>query len=349
LPIYTDQFYVMDPGVPPAVGTRLTMVRLDVNDINNNGIIRASNNDTVGGLRVTSVWQNDTITITVGSVTRTIVGVTFYRSGGPAVFTPTDGSVLPLSASFVRSTFVSTSTQVLVPAFGPACFLRGTSLATPQGERPIETLRAGDLVMTRDHGPKPIVWVGQTKASGLGADAPVRFERGSIGNDRPLLVSPMHRMLISDWRAQLYFGAQSVFVHAKHLVNGKSIRIAAREKACYFHVMFDAHEIVQAHGAASESFYPGDVFLLENPIVAAQIYAIYPELANAGAQWPLARRMLRAHEAVLLNTSFGQMCRPRLDAQHAMGMMRHHVQNPVLAKAHSAQIIAFAPRTRSAA
>lgn len=349
MPIYNDQFYLIDPAGPPSRGATLNMVRLDVNDINGDGIIRASNNDTVGGLCVTSVWQNDSITVIAGGVTRTIVGVTFYRAGGVAVFTPTDGTVLPLTARFERSTFVNTSTQVLVPAFGPACFLRGTSLDTPQGARQIETLRAGDLVMTRDHGPKPIVWVGHTKTDGMGEYAPVRFERGSIGNDRPLIVSPMHRMLVSDWRAQLYFGAQSVFVHAKHLVNGHSIRSVPREKACYFHVMFDAHEIVQAYGADSESFYPGDAYLLDNPAIAAQIYAIYPQLRDPHAQWPLARRMLRAHEAVLLNTSYGQMCRPRLDAPSAIGMMRHHVQAFANAKTHSAQIIQFAARTRAAA
>jgi hypothetical protein len=110
------------------------MVRLELNDVDANGLIRAGNNDTVGGLIVNAVWQNDTITVTMAGMTRTITGVTFYRNGGTAVFTPTDGTVLG-TATFVRSTYVTTSTQTTVGSLGPACFLRGTWLDTPQGPR----------------------------------------------------------------------------------------------------------------------------------------------------------------------------------------------------------------------
>src|SRR5690606_32383544 len=42
----------------------------------------------------------------------------------------------------------------------PICFTSGTLIATPDGERAVETLRPGDLVMTRDHGPQELRWVG---------------------------------------------------------------------------------------------------------------------------------------------------------------------------------------------
>ena len=299
MPIYTDQFYIMDPASPPGAGSTLSMVRLELNDANSNGLIRAGNNDTVGGLVVNAVWQNDTITVTMAGVTRTITGVTFYRNSGPAVFTPTDGAVLG-TATFVRSTFVTTSTQTTVGSLGPACFLQGTRLDTPQGPRRIDTLRAGDLVCTRDHGPRRVLWVGHSPVDGMGEHAPIRFEMGSIDNDRPLLVSPLHRILIADWRAPYYFGMDEVFVHAKHLVNGRSIRRVLRKRAEYFHVMFDRHEIVQAHGAASESFYPGDTVLHANPAILAQIALIVPQVVQGTALWRLARPMLRAHEAALL-------------------------------------------------
>lgn len=315
----------MNPASPPSAGSTLSMVRLELNDVNSNGLIRAGNNDTVGGLVVNAVWQNDTITVTMAGVTRTITGVTFYRNGGPAVFTPTDGTVLA-TAIVVRSTFVTSSTQVTVGNLGPACFLRGTRLDTPQG-------------------PRRVLWVGHSPVDGMGEHAPNRFEMGSIGNDRPLLVSPLHRILIADWRAPYYFGMDEVFVHAKHLVNGRSIRRVLRKRAEYFHVMFDRHEIVQAHGAASESFYPGDTILHANPAILAQIALIVPQVVQGTALWPLARPMLRAHEAALCIQVDRNMPQRQLDARPAMGEIAGHGQNPVQQTAHN---IPFAPRRRAA-
>jgi hypothetical protein len=338
LPIYTDQFYVIDPANRPRVGTVLTMVRLEINDANNNGLIRPGDSDTVGGLTVNAAWQNDTITVTMNGVQRTITGVTFYRTGGPAVFTPTDGTVLTTS-TFVRSSFVTNSTQAVVGSFGPACFLRSTLIDTPSGARRIDTLCVGDLVLTRDNGPRPIVWLGTSQTDGMGEHAPIRFEMGSIGNDRPLLVSPLHRILVSGWRAQLFFGVDEVFVHAKHLVNGTTIRPVLRSKARYMHLMLDRHEIIFAHGAASESFYPGDTIMMENAQIRQEVLAICPSLADPAKAWPLARRMLRAHEALLLTKAPAQ-----LDACPPMGKMMAHgtnTQNIAQSRAQIFQIGAY--------
>lgn len=62
------------------------------------------------------------------------------------------------------------------------------------------------------------------RAGRSGAD-PVR-DRGAGGSNRPLLVSPQHRMLCDDWRAQMLFGETEVLVAAKHLVNDRTIRRA---------------------------------------------------------------------------------------------------------------------------
>ena len=43
------------------------------------------------------------------------------------------------------------------------CFTRGTLIKTNQGERPIEDLAAGDMVLTMDHGYQPIRWIGSSK------------------------------------------------------------------------------------------------------------------------------------------------------------------------------------------
>ena len=155
---------------------------------------------------ITQVWQDDTLTINVpgvGNVTYT--GVTFYLASGLAVFTPTDGQVLQ-NGTFVSSTFVNTATQTPLTDFGPTCFTRGTWIETPTGPRLIEELQQGDLVMTVDDGPQPIKMIVGDSFRAVGDFAPIRFAKGAIGNDAPLVVSPQHRMLIMGWQAELYFG-----------------------------------------------------------------------------------------------------------------------------------------------
>ncbi len=299
MPVFSEQFYVMDPAAPPGAGTVLNVVRLDVNDVDNNGLIRPSNGDTVGGLVVNAAWQGDRITIVLNGVQRVVTGVTFYRNGGAAVFTPTDGTILA-SATFVRSTFVTTSTQATVPSFGPACFVRGTRIQTQLGLRKIEELRVGDLVITKDHGAQPLRWVGHSTVAGTDIWAPIRFAPGVLGNDRALLVSPQHRILVGGWQSELYYGEDEVLVSAKHLVNGRSVRPVMRDQVDYFHLLFDRHEVIYSEGAASESFHPGDQIMQENHHIRAEIYALFPELAKVENLWPTARRVLRAREAEVL-------------------------------------------------
>ncbi len=295
---YLDQFFVMDPGNPPPAGTALTVTKLNIVDGNNNNWITSSWGETVGGLRVTSVWVGDRITVVMNGVTTTVTGVTFYRSGGPAVFTPTDGTVLD-NATFVSSTWVNTSTQVAVGAFGPPCFAAGTLIRTPRGERRVEMLRPGDLVETRDHGAQALCWVGQRTVSGRGDFAPVRFAPGSIGNVRPLVVSPQHRVLVSDWRAELYFGESEVLAPALHLVDGTSVTRAPCTRVQYVHVMCDRHQILISDGAQSESFYPGATILAGDEAIRAELLTLFPDLGG-GAAWPMARPLVRGHEARLL-------------------------------------------------
>ena len=68
----------------------------------------------------------------------------------------------------------------------------------------------------------------------------------------------------------------------------------------YYHMLFDAHEIVMAEGAASESFHPGHIgwgALAED--AREEILTLFPALdgTNFDAYGPVARRTLTANEA----------------------------------------------------
>lgn len=132
------------------------------------------------------------------------------------------------------------------------CFAQGTMIGTPAGERAVETLQPGDLVMTADGAAKKVKWIGhRTYEAGFGAQEafvqPVVFKAGSLGGGLPvrdLRVSANHGMLID-----------GVMVPAAALVNGASIvRDTVPGDMTYFHVELDSHEAIIAEGAASETF-----------------------------------------------------------------------------------------------
>jgi hypothetical protein len=296
---YSFTFYVMDPGNPPARNSNLNPVTLTARDQNDNGSLGTSQGDTVGGFTVTSVWVGDTITVRINGQNVTMTGVTFYRAGAAAVFMPTDGTVL-VPSTFRSATYVTTSTQYTLPPV--PCFAAGTMIFTARGARPVEMLQPGDLLLTRDSGMRPVRWVGKVTVDGRNRFAPIRFMAETYGNTRPLLVSPSHRMLITGWRAEMYFGEREILVPAKTLVNGDTVRIAPCETVTYVHVLLDRHEVIFAEGAATESLHPGDYMLAGASETRAEILALFPELeTDPGCdQWKSVRSIAKSREAALL-------------------------------------------------
>ncbi len=150
--------------------------------------------------------------------------------------------------------------------YAPPCFTDGVLIRTAEGARPVETLGPGDLVWTADGGPKPLrlLLSRRVDAGALAADpslAPILIRAGALGQGRPardMRVSPQHRILVSDWRSALHWGAEEVLVPARALVDGARVVVdpSARE-VVYHHLVFDRHEIVESEGILSESYLPG--------------------------------------------------------------------------------------------
>lgn len=183
------------------------------------------------------------------------------------------------------------------------CFVAGTMILTPEGERPVETIVAGDLVITKDDGPQPVRWVGQRRVLAKGKLAPIEILDGTFGPHRRLLVSPQHRVLVRDSLAELLFGDAEVLVAAKDLVNGRSVRIREGGEVDYVHLLFDKHQLVSSAGLTTESFLPGPqtTKLFESEIID-EICTIFPELdpMTGDGYSPAVRRLLKGYEAQLL-------------------------------------------------
>ncbi|MDB6453348.1 Hint domain-containing protein [Falsirhodobacter sp. 20TX0035] len=179
------------------------------------------------------------------------------------------------------------------------CFTPGAMIRTLGGLRTIETLKAGDLVVTRDHGLQPIRWIGETTVSGRGTFAPIRLRKGAVPDlTADLVVSPQHRLLVEGYRAELLFGEREVLASAKHMVDDRHVTVEETDRVTYIHMLFDGHEVVYANGAATESYHPGSYGLgTICPTARAELLALFPDLATLpGSYGKTARRVLKGFE-----------------------------------------------------
>ncbi|WP_425046526.1 Hint domain-containing protein [Primorskyibacter sp. S87] len=191
------------------------------------------------------------------------------------------------------------------------CFTPGTLIATPKGERRVETLEVGDRVITRDNGIQEIRWIGSKTLTGENLEhahhlRPVLIRKGALGNglpERDMMVSPNHRVLVANDKTALYFEEREVLVAAKHLTGLEGVDIVDVSDVTYIHFMFDQHEVVLSDGAWTESFQPGDHSLAGiGNAQRTEIFELFPELeTREGLEaYQSARRSLKKHEARLL-------------------------------------------------
>ncbi len=191
------------------------------------------------------------------------------------------------------------------------CFTPGTLIATPKGEVPVERLKAGDRVITRDNGIQEIKWVGSrpisfTELARSQHLAPIHIRAGALGNglpERDMMLSPNHRVLVANDRTSLYFDEREVLAAAKHLVDSKGVQVAQPMGVTYVHFMCQDHEVVLSNGAWTESFQPGDYSLKGVGNAQRQeLFELFPELETPQGleDYTAARRILKKHEAQLL-------------------------------------------------
>jgi Ca2+-binding RTX toxin-like protein len=201
---------------------------------------------------------------------------------GNAVLTFPEGETVTLQG--VSPAQITTAQQM--KAAGIPCFTAGTLILTPGGEVPVEALRPGDLVVTRDNGPMPILWAGQRRldATDLAAAPqmrPVRIAPGGLAGPRGLLVSPQHAVLVHSTGR----GGTETFARATHLarMRGGKVRVAQGcRSVTYVHLMFAAHQIVFSNGLASESYYPGKWGLAAlGAVERREVMALFPSLCAA--------------------------------------------------------------------
>lgn len=141
----------------------------------------------------------------------------------------------------------------------------GTQVLTRRGRIAVERLMPGDGIWTLDRGIRPLRWLRSLRVvfDDTNEDMrPVRIEAGALGLDlpsRPLLVSPDLRILVTGWRAELFFGLPEVLVPASQLTGWDGIaRDTDLAEATYHGPLLETHEVLHAGGLMCESVLPRD-------------------------------------------------------------------------------------------
>ncbi len=191
------------------------------------GVTVASGQIGIGTTGTVTLSNTDTLSLT---------GIT-NGSGGWHVLTTSDGA---------GGTDVFLSTL---------CYAAGTRILTTTGERTVESLLQGDIVLKLSDGglkAQPVKWVGRRRID-LTAHprpetvAPIRIERDAFAAGMPhrdLLVSPDHAIFVD-----------GKLICARQLVNGTTIRPELGWTAVdYYHVELDQHAILLAEGLPAESY-----------------------------------------------------------------------------------------------
>ncbi len=193
----------------------------------------------------------DVIDLTAFGDITSLDQLTFTEQDGDTVITA-DG--LPGSITVKGATAAELKDGMSVEV---ACYLRGTMVLTPKGERPIEALAIGDEVTTADGAARRIRWIGYrsfaTRFLRPGSRMlPVTVLAGALGEAadgapiprRDLRVSPGHSVLVD-----------GVFVNADLLIDGETVlREAPGGEVSYVHVELDSPDALIADGAASETY-----------------------------------------------------------------------------------------------
>lgn len=200
---------------------------------------------------------------------------------------------------------------------GVICFTPGTMILRDSGLCPVEYLREGDRIQTKDNGAREILWIGKRRVSGARLYAmphlsPIRLREGALDRGVPdsgLLVSPDHRMILRGPRALALFNCDEVLVTARDLVNDQTVLVdRSMREVTYIHLMLDSHQIVFANAVETESFHPASAAMGDIGADAlARLYDRMPALRNdPQAYGGYSRRVLSNSEAALIKHDKGQ-------------------------------------------
>ena len=292
--------FVLDAGYSPYEDRLLVTVTDDDTILDSTG----------DATQIATITDLDGNLVASGPLTSTAYGICDYDGGGIEVYFDrmqvnginygysaseplTPGASYPYFGSSVWDGDYPYYQSVSVP-----CFASGTRIATPFGPRPVEALLPGEMVMTLDHGPQPVLWKAHILAARPGTPA----SRGSWpvtlsgGWGRPLVVSAQHRVLVRDPWFQLSRDSSEVLAPACGLAPSR--RPDIDRPPVWHHLLLARHEVIRAEGVWTESLFTGGAIFAAMPALAARSARAALAAAGVGLHATPARPCLSRTETI---------------------------------------------------
>lgn len=153
--------------------------------------------------------------------------------------------------------FLAVSNQVEpigpMPALCPQ-----TPVQTPNGMKPVGTLKRGDLVTTLNGDAVPVLQAIRKTLPARGSFQPVRLRAPYFGLTQDIVVTPEARLVVGGTQVEYLFGAESVLVPVKHLTSAASAKFEGDHRlVTYVQLLLPDHEPIMAGGTALESLSIG--------------------------------------------------------------------------------------------
>ena len=188
-----------------------------------------------------------------------------------------------------------------IPAFEDAfsALSRGGLIATTAGPVAIEDLWPGDMVLTEDHGPLPLIWKGSMTlvpgAPDQSADMGrlIRIDPDAFGFGKPapdLVLGPRARLLHRSPSLRTIVSADTALVPARNFLDSVSvIDVLPQTPVRVFHLGFERHTVFRVNGLPVESYHPGPNLELSMGVEALQLFiSLFPHLNTLTDFGPLA-------------------------------------------------------------
>ncbi|MCO8145282.1 Hint domain-containing protein [Rhodovulum tesquicola] len=173
-------------------------------------------------------------------------------------------------------------------AMGITCIGSGTRIDTPDGPRPVETLREGDAVLSWDARglpvARPILFAAARRVEAdemtrTPRHAPIEIAAGALGPHGRLWLSRQHAVRVGPP------GRPGWLARAGHLADLGVPGVTRRQPQDgigYHHLMLDRHALIRAEGLTVESFWPGPrAFAAFDAATRLRFLGDWPALARA--------------------------------------------------------------------
>ncbi len=136
------------------------------------------------------------------------------------------------------------------------CLATGTTIATDDGPQPVDWLRPGDRVLTRDNGYQPLLWLAQMTLPRDCPEAarPLTIAPATFGAElpaAPLTLTRGQRIVLAGPELDLWFGDSEVSARTDELL-AASARVADGQRH-FYSLLFRAPEVILAEGLWVES------------------------------------------------------------------------------------------------